>query len=136
VAFGFGSNKSRWLGPPPSHTSKIDLAFGASARAESPAKPVNGQAKGTVRAARTNSRRLGPWQARVGQPTNLNMTCPPGYQMPSAISLKCTRAEGHLQGVTAKRSVGPTSGWRQIRSPLGSQKLQGICRLARQYPGS
>ena len=30
-ALGLGSNRSRWLGPPPSQTSRIDLAFGASA---------------------------------------------------------------------------------------------------------
>src|SRR6266849_6491985 len=60
-ALGLGSNMSTWLGPPPSQMRRIDLALGASAAA----KDVRELAKGAASAARTNVRRVIPWQSRV-----------------------------------------------------------------------
>ena len=55
-ARGLGSNKSRWLGPPPSQINRIDRAFGACAGAELPSRPGSPQAKGAAKAARTKAR--------------------------------------------------------------------------------
>src|SRR5262245_47894973 len=63
-AFGLGSNRSRWLGPPPSQTSKTDRAFGAGGVAAA-AECIPAQAKGTAQAARRKDRRPTPWQSRV-----------------------------------------------------------------------
>src|SRR5258708_38367190 len=52
-ALGLGSNKSRWLGPPPSHTSKIDLAAGVCVAARVIGWP-SAKATGAAVAARTN----------------------------------------------------------------------------------
>jgi hypothetical protein len=65
-ALGLGSKRSRWLGPPPSQTSKIDFAFGVSVAASVPvaaAASANGAAKPACRKVR----RPIPWQVRHGK---------------------------------------------------------------------
>ena len=62
-ALGLGSKRSRWLGPPPSQTSRIDLALLTSAPFEE-ARALAANAKGAVTPAERNARRLRPWQVR------------------------------------------------------------------------
>ena len=58
-ALGLGSKRSRWLGPPPSQTRRIDLALGDSAAASVPSMAAF-RANGAAIPARRNVRRFTP----------------------------------------------------------------------------
>src|SRR5262249_24353950 len=60
---GWASKRSRWLGPPPSQTSRSDRAFGASAAGAGP-RPIAPRANGAAMPARRNVRRPTAWQVR------------------------------------------------------------------------
>src|SRR5437870_1552133 len=64
-AEGLGSNRSRWLGPPPNQISKMDLAGDAPSAGLPAAHRDNGQSSGIANPARRNARRWGAWQSRV-----------------------------------------------------------------------
>src|SRR5262245_21545224 len=72
-ARGFGSNRSRWLGPPPSQISSTERALGPTSAARPPSGLDNPQANGSVAAACKNARLLSPWQSRVGKLPTDNM---------------------------------------------------------------
>src|SRR5262245_54651375 len=64
-AFGFGSNKSKWLGPPPNHSSSIDLAFGVSGMGHASRRLGKDAANGATNPACRKARRVVPEQSRV-----------------------------------------------------------------------
>src|SRR5262245_23393 len=105
-AFGLGSKVSRWLGPPPSHSNRMDWAFGVPAEDVLASRSGTLEAKGTVRAARTKARRLIPWQSRAGKLPIRNMAPAPASPPSSLKLLKCIEPDGREQGARPVRRVG------------------------------